>query len=150
MELVGKISFDGNMLEVYNSLDEPWFRVSELSKILEYSTGKTSQILELIEKDEHLTTTLKVSGQRREVRMVNELGLYNILSQSRKPIARKWRRVIHSNLIMLRKQNQLTIEGQFEEWDSMAEDIFIDPETGYLMQINTIAGGDVEIVPYKE
>lgn len=150
MELVGKISFDGNMLEVYNSLDEPWFRVSELSKILEYSTGKTSQILELIEKDEHLTTTLKVSGQRREVRMVNELGLYNILSQSRKPIARKWRRVIHSNLIMLRKQNQLTIEGQFEEWDSMAEDIFIDPETGDLMQINTIAGGDVEIVPYKE
>lgn len=150
MELVGKISFDGNMLEVYNSLDEPWFRVSELSKILEYSTGKTSQILELIEKDEHLITTLKVSGQRREVRMVNELGLYNILSQSRKPIARKWRRVIHSNLIMLRKQNQLTIEGQFEEWDSMAEDIFIDPETGDLMQINTIAGGDVEIVPYKE
>lgn len=150
MELVGKISFDGNMLEVYNSLDEPWFRVSELSKILEYSTGKTSQILELIEKDEHLITALKVSGQRREVRMVNELGLYNILSQSRKPIARKWRRVIHSNLIMLRKQNQLTIEGQFEEWDSMAEDIFIDPETGDLMQINTIAGGDVEIVPYKE
>ncbi len=150
MELVGKISFDGNMLEVYNSLDEPWFRVSELSKILEYSTGKTSQILELIEKDEHLITTLKVSGQRREVRMVNELGLYNILSQSRKPIARKWRRVIHSNLIMLRKQNQLTIEGQFAEWDAMAEDIFIDPETGDLMQINTIAGGDVEIVPYKE
>ena len=150
MELVGKISFDGNMLEVYNSLDEPWFRVSELSKILEYSTGKTSQILELIEKDEHLITALKVSGQMREVRMVNELGLYNILSQSRKPIARKWRRVIHSNLIMLRKQNQLTIEGQFAEWDAMAEDIFIDPETGELMQINTIAGGDVEIVPYKE
>ena len=150
MELVGKISFDGNMLEVYNSLDEPWFRVSELSKILEYSTGKTSQILELIEKDEHLITALKVSGQMREVRMVNELGLYNILSQSRKPIARKWRRVIHSNLIMLRKQNQLTIEGQFAEWDTMAEDIFIDPETGELMQINTIAGGDVEIVPYKE
>lgn len=81
---------------------------------------------------------------------VTELGLYNILSQSRKPIARKWRRIVHSNLIMMRRNNKLTIEGQFEEWDAMADNLFIDQETGELMEFYTIQGGDVEIRPYNE
>ena len=150
MNIVGKISFDGHMLEVYDSLDAPYFRAAEVAKLMDYSAGKTSQMLELIEKDEYLLTVLQVAGQRREVAMITELGLYNILSQSRKPIARKWRRVVHSNLILLRKERHFTITDQFEEWDMQCEDFFIDTETGELMEIRTVAGGDVEIVPYKE
>ena len=149
-KIVGKIQFDGHMLEVYDSLDNPYFLAQDVAKLIDYSNGNTGQMLATLEKDEYLSDIQYRSGQKRLVYMITELGLYNLLSQSRKPIARKWRRVIHSNLIMLRKQNQLTIEGQFAEWDAMAEDIFIDPDTGELMQINTIAGGDVEIVPYKE
>lgn len=150
MNIVGKISFDGHMLEVYDSLDAPYFRAAEVAKLMDYSAGKTSQMLELIEKDEYLLTVLQVAGQRREVAMITELGLYNILSQSRKPIARKWRRVVHSNLILLRKERHFTITDQFEEWDMQCEDFFIDTETGELMEIRTVAGGDVEIVPYNE
>ena len=150
MNIVGQIRFDGYILDVYNSLDEPLFRAAEVAKLIDYSTGKTSQMLDMIEQDEHLLTVLQVAGQRREVRMVTELGLYNILSQSRKPIARKWRRIVHSNLIMMRRNNKLTIEGQFEEWDAMADNLFIDQETGELMEFYTIQGGDVEIRPYNE
>ena len=150
MKKVGMITFDEHHLEVYNSLDEPYFRAAEVAKLVDYSAGKTSQMLELIENDEHLLTVLQVAGQRREVRMVSELGLYNILSQSRKPIARKWRRVVHSNLILMRREKQFTIADQFEEWDMMKEDFFIDTETGELMQIVTVQGGDVDIIPYKE
>lgn len=150
MEIVGKIIFDGESLDVYDSVDTPYFLASDIANLINYSNGNTSEMLRMLEQDEHLLVTIQRSGQRREVRMVTELGLYNILSQSRKPIARKWRRVIHSNLILLRKQNKLTIEGQFEEWDAMAENFFIDPETGVLMEIRTIAGGDVEVEPYEE
>jgi prophage antirepressor-like protein len=82
--------------------------------------------------------------------MVTELGLYNLLSQSKKPMARKWRRVIHSNLILLRRDAKLNIEEQFREWDLMADNLFIDEETGELMEFNTVAGGDVEVRPYVE
>ena len=150
MNQVGQITFDGNTLEVYDSLDKPYFRVGEISKILEYSNGKTSQILELVEQDEQLRTVVQLSGQRREVMMVTELGLYNLLSQSKKPMARKWRRVIHSNLILLRRDSKLNIEEQFREWDLMADNLFIDEETGELMEFNTVAGGDVEVRPYVE
>ena len=150
MDIVGQIKFDGYILDVYDSLDVPYFRVSEVAKLLDYSEGKTSQVLELVELDEHLLTTIQFGGQRREVRMVNEFGLYNILSQSRKPIARKWRRIVHSNLVMMRRNNKLTIEGQFDEWGAIADNLFIDPETGFLMEFITVQGGDVEIRPYNE
>ena len=150
MEIVGQIKFDGYILDVYNDLDVPFFRAAEVAKLIDYSAGKTSQMLELIEQDEHLLTVLQVAGQRRHVRMISEIGLYNVLSQSRKPIARKWRRIVHSNLVMMRRNNRLTIDGQFEEWDAMLDDLYIDPETGILMQSVTVRGGDVEQIPYDE
>ena len=150
MNKVGQIQFDGHILEVYDSLDQPYFLAVDITKLIDYSTGNSAEMLRMLEKDEHLLVTIQRSGQKRPMRVVTELGLYNILSQSTKPIARKWRRVVHSNLIMLRKQKQLTIAGQFEEWDRWAEDIFIDPETGELMEIWTVQGGDVDIRPYEE
>ena len=150
MDIVGQIKFDDSVLDVYDSLDSPYFLAVEVAKLIDYSGGNTGQMIELIEADEHLTLTLNRSGQNRKVYMITELGLYSILSQSRKPIARKWRRIVHSNLILLRKQNKLDIEGQFDEWGSLAEDLFIDPETGILMEIRTVRGGDVEVIEYEE
>lgn len=178
MNIVGQIRFDGHVLDVYDSLDDPYFLAVEVAKLIDYSNGKTSHMLELVEEDEKVLVNtssgltrqqrralarkeLKVSGIPRSTDhtgqggkpnkwFVTELGLYNILSQSRKPIARKWRRVIHSNLIMLRKQKQLTIEGQFEEWDAIADTLFIDPDTGILMEFRTVQGGDVEVFEHEE
>lgn len=76
--------------------------------------------------------------------------MYNILSQSRKPIARKWRRVIHNELIRLRKVRNFDIMQQFEEWDHELDTLYIDPDTGILMQSVTIQGGDVIQVPYNQ
>lgn len=150
MEIVGQIKFDGYILDVYNDLNVPFFLAVEVAKLLDYSAGNTAEMLRVLEPDEHLLVTLQRSGQRRQVRMISEIGLYNILSQSRKPIARKWRRIIHSNLVMMRRNNRLTIDEQFEEWDAMLDDLYIDPETGILMQSVTVRGGDVEQIPYKE
>lgn len=178
MKIVGQIRFDGCVLDVFDSLDIPYFLAVQVAKLIDYSNGRTDEMLNLLEQDEKilintssgLTRQQRRALAREEARMsgntgktgstgqggnpnkwfVTELGLYNILSQSRKPMARKWRRIVHSNLILLRKQNQLTIEDQFEEWDAMAEDLFIDPETGILMKIRTVQGGDVEIVEYEE
>lgn len=150
MELVGQINFDGHMLEVYNSLDEPYFLAQDIAKLIDYSAGKTGQMLVSLEKDEYLTDIQYRSGQRRNVYMVTELGLYNILSQSRKPIARKWRRIVHSNLILMRRKNNLNIAGQFDEWDAMNDNLFIDEDSGELMEFTTLPGGDVEIRPYVD
>lgn len=58
----------------------------------------------MCEEDEKLKLPLVVAGQRRSVNFVTENGLYNILAQSRMEIARSWRRVVHDELINMRKE----------------------------------------------
>ena len=147
--VVGTITFGNHVLNVYSSLDEPLFRASEVAEMVQYGEGNTWALLNLCEEDEKLNLLTVVAGQRRKVSFVTELGLYNILAQSRKPLARMWRRIIHTELIELRKGRGMDISQQFEEWDHRLDDIWYDEETGTLMQSVTVAGGDVEEVPYE-
>lgn len=145
---VGFIKFDNRVLNVYKSLDEPLFRASEIATMIDYSDGNSWKMLQMCEEDEKLNLPMVVAGQTRQVAFVTETGLYNILAQSRKPIARKWRRVIHNELIRMRKEKEMNITEQFEEWDRLADTIYWDEEAGMLMQSITVPGGDVEQVPY--
>lgn len=147
--IVGIIKFDNKILSVYSDLDNPLFKASDVASMIEYSDGNTWKMLEMCEHDEKLNLPMVVAGQRRNVSFVTENGLYNILSQSRKPIARKWRRVIHNELIEIRRSRDMTVVDQFDEWDHALDDIYFDEETGMLMQSVTVQGGDVIQVPYE-
>jgi prophage antirepressor-like protein len=147
MEIVGTVKFMDHSLSVYSSLDEPLFKASDVAAAIDYSDGNAWKMLEMCEADEKLNLPLVVAGQRRSVSFITETGLYNVLSQSRKPIARAWRRVIHEELIQLRKTRGMNIIQQFEDWDSKADSIYFDEETGMLMQSVTVPGGDVEQIP---
>lgn len=147
MEIVGNIRFMNHILPVYESLDEPLFKASDVANIIEYSDGNVWKMLEMCEADEKLNLPLVVAGQRRLVSFVTETGLYNVLSQSRKPIARAWRRIVHTELINLRKTRGKDVAEQFEDWDRLADNIFFDEETGMMMQSVTVPGGDVEQIP---
>lgn len=150
MTIEGSILFDGKRINVYSSLEEPLFRAADIARMIEYSSGNTTKMLEMCEEDEKLTIPMVVAGQRRRVNFVTETGLYNILSQSRKPIARKWRRIIHDELIQLRKSRNYNIAEQFEEWNHELDSLYFDEETGMMMQSVTTAGGDVEQIPYNK
>lgn len=149
IKVEGTLEFDGKKLDVYSDVNEPLFRASDIANMIGYSDGNTWKLLELCEHDEKLTLPLVVAGQKRQVNFVTENGLYNILSQSRKPIARKWRRVIHDELIRVRKERGMDILAQFEEWDHELDTLYFDEETGILMQSVTVQGGDVEQVIYR-
>lgn len=147
MKIVGNIKFMDHTLPVYDSLDKPKFKASDIATAIDYSDGNVWKMLEMCEADEKLNLPLVVAGQRRSVSFVTEIGLYNILSQSRKPIARAWRRIIHEELIALRIARGKNIAEQFEDWDKQADAIYFDEGTGMLMQSVTVPGGDVEQIP---
>ena len=148
--IVGTISFDERDLNVYRSLDEPVFRASDIASMIGYSEGNTFKLLELCEKDEKLKLPVVVAGQTRYASFVTELGLYNILSQSRKLTARKWRRVVHNQLIAMRREKGMSVVDQFDEWDDLLDTVYWDEEKKMLMQSVTVQGGDVEQIPYVE
>ena len=148
--IVGTITFDDRTLNVYQSLDEPVFRASDIATMIGYSEGNTFKLLELCEKDEKLKLPMVVAGQTRYVSFVTELGLYNILAQSRKLTARKWRRVVHAELVRMRREKGMTVVDQFDEWDDLLDTVYWDEEKKMLMQSVTVQGGDVEQIPYVE
>ena len=47
-----------------------------------------------MDEDEKLIRTLFVSGQNRELWFLTEYGLYEVLMQSRKPIAKQFKKQI--------------------------------------------------------
>ena len=149
MEIVGSVIFKDKTLPIYSSLDVPLFRASDVAKLIEYSDGNVWKMLEMCEADEKLTLPMVAHGQRRTVSFITETGLYNILAQSRKPIARAWRRVVHEELIALRKSRGKNVAEQFQDWDDAAESIYFDEENALMMQSVTVAGGDVEQIPYR-
>ena len=147
---VGEMQFDNRILNVYSSVNEPIFKVSEIDSLLNGRYHNQSRdLIYLCEEDEKLNLPMIVAGQRRSVEFVTESGLYSILSQSRAPIARKWRRIIHDEIIHLRRQRGLDIIAQFDMWDEALDALYFDEETGILMQSVTVQGGDVEQRPYE-
>lgn len=148
IDVVGTITFDEKVLNVYVSLNQPMFRATDIAKMIEYSEGNTWKLLELCEEDEKLNLPVIVAGQKRHVSFVNEEGLYNILEQSRKPIARKFRKVLNKQLVRMRNEYNRNITEQFDEWNAMLDDLYWDEETQTLMQSVTVAGGDVDQIPF--
>lgn len=149
IKIVGEVRFQNRVLNVYGNLDEPLFKAADVADLVEYGPGNIWNLVQLCEEDEHLLLPLIVAGQRRQVTFITETGLYNILSQSRKPLARAWRRVVHEELIALRRSQGKDVAQKFEEWDHLADNIYFDEERGCLMRSVTVQGGDVEQVPYN-
>lgn len=71
--------------------NEPWFVAKDVCDALQLT--EVSNTISRLDDDEKLTRTLFVSGQGRQMWLVNESGLYNLIFQSRKAEAkvfRKW------------------------------------------------------------
>lgn len=149
IKIAGEIRFQNTIIPVYGDLDAPLFKAADIADLVEYGGGNVWNLTHLCEEDERMVLPLMVGGQRRQVTFVTETGLYNILSQSRKPLARAWRRVVHEELIALRRSQGKNVSEKFDEWDHLADNIYFDEERGCLMRSVTVQGGDVEQVPYE-
>ena len=88
---------------------------------------------------------------------VNEIGIYEALFASRCLEARKFRRWSASVMQKLRSRvgleqyevMRMTDPDIQEDIDHILDTLFLDEETGRLMQSVTVQGGDVDQVPFE-
>lgn len=62
------------------------------------TTQKYNSYDKLVDEDEKLKCLLSTSGQRREMWLLTEDGLYEVLMQSRKPIAKAFKKEVKQNI----------------------------------------------------
>lgn len=108
---------------------------------------------------DHPSKGVRSRGQNKTRHMlaVNEIGIYEALFASRRLEARKFRR--WSAEVMRKLRTNVGLEGYEvmkmtepavqEKIDWILDTLFVDPDMGILMRSVTVAGGDVEQIPFE-
>ena len=76
---------------------EPWFVAKDVCDAL--SIGNITDTMNRLDDDEKLTSILSNSGQGRQMWLVNESGLYNLIFQSRKAEAKAFRKWVTAEVL---------------------------------------------------
>ena len=122
LENVESLTVLNTNFNMYGTIENPLFLAVDVAEMIEYSVDKTHQMLELVDDDEKLTDTIYRAGQKREVWFLTENGLYELLMQSRKPLAKQFKfeikkilrqirmGLLAANRVVSDKDNSLIIE----------------------------------------
>lgn len=105
----------GKHFAVYGTVDEPLFVAKDVAEWIEHSNP--TEMLKSVDDDEKLTSTILRAGQIREVNLLKENGLYEVLMQSRKPLAKEFKKKVKEILKLIRKHGLYAIDDLLENTD---------------------------------
>lgn len=88
-----------------------------MAEWIEYDASSVNKMLDKIDEDEKLVGTLFRSGQNREVWFLTENGLYEVLMQSRKPLAKEFKKKVKEILKSIRKHGLYAIDDLLDNPD---------------------------------
>lgn len=88
----------GKKFKIYGTYEEPLFLAKDVAEWIGHS--QVSKMLDAVDDEEKLMGTLFLSGQKRNLWMLKENGVYEVIMQSRKPIAKtvkkQFKAILHS------------------------------------------------------
>lgn len=89
---------------------EIWFIGKEVAEMLGYSNARNA-VVNHVESDDKLRTQIEYAGQRREVSLINESGLYSLILSSKLPAAKDFKRWVTSEVLpSIRKTGSYRIQ----------------------------------------
>lgn len=83
---------------------EPWFVGKDVANILGYQNG-SRDINRHVDEEDKLIERIVMSGQNRDVILINESGLYSLVLGSKLPSAKRFKRWITSEVLPAIRQN---------------------------------------------
>lgn len=99
--------------------DEPYFVGKDVAEILGYSNTPKA-IRDHVDDEDKLTERIVLSGQNREVIVINESGLYSLILSSKLPNAKKFKRWVTSEVLPhIRKTGSYQIPKMSKELEAI-------------------------------
>lgn len=102
IQVLQRTTLLGKELTVYGNAENPLFLAKDVAEWIEYDVSSLNKLVNTVDEDERLVGTLFRSGQNRQVWMLTESGLYEVLMQSRKPIAKQFKKGVKAILKEIR------------------------------------------------
>lgn len=107
LQIINQQEVLGKNFTIYGTADEPLFLAKDVANWIEHS--KPSIMIETVDDDEKLRETIFTSGQRREMWFLTEDGVYEVLMQSRKPIAKQFKKKVKDILKSIRRTGSYVV-----------------------------------------
>ena len=86
---------------IYGTPEEPLFLAKDVAEWIEHS--QVSRMIQNIDKDEKVVSIVHTLGGNQEAWFLKEDGLYEVLMQSRKPIAKQFKKEVKTILKQIRQ-----------------------------------------------
>jgi prophage antirepressor-like protein len=112
LEIIKEQEVLGKQFRIYGTFDEPLFLAKDVAEWIDYSKSngkyKVSQMLSTVDDDEKGIYIVDTLGGAQEMWFLTEDGLYEVLMQSRKPIAKQFKKKVKAILKEIRKTGSYT------------------------------------------
>nr|DAV67970.1 MAG TPA: repressor domain protein [Caudoviricetes sp.] len=98
MDNLQLFNFEGNEVRTLKINEEPYFVGKDVAKILGYKNTKDA-LAKHVEVEDKLGSQIATSGQRREMTVINESGLYSLILSSKMPNAKRFKHWVTSEVL---------------------------------------------------
>lgn len=93
----------GKEVKIYGDFENPLFVAQDVADWLGYDKSSINKMLVNVDENEKLVGKIFRSGQKRDMTMLTEDGLYEVLMQSTKPNAKPFKKEVKQILKTIRK-----------------------------------------------
>ena len=120
LQVIDERELFGKEFRIYGTAENPLFLAKQVAELIDYAkTGKgsydVSKMLSTVDEEEKLVRKIFVSGQNRNMKFLTEDGLYEVLMQSNKPIAKQFKKEVKNILKTIRKHGAYMTENTIEK-----------------------------------
>lgn len=113
----------GKQFRVYGTAEEPLFLAKDVAEWIEYDTSSVNKMITNVDDDEKVRKNVPTLGGIQESWFITEDGLYEVLMQSRKPIAKQFKKEVKEILKTIRKHGIYAT-------DNVIDNILNNPDFG--------------------
>lgn len=93
----------GKEFRVYGDFENPLFLAKDVAEWIEYDISSVNKMIATVDDIEKVRKSIPTLGGNQECWFLTEDGLYEVLMQSRKPIAKEFKREVKQILKTIRK-----------------------------------------------
>lgn len=123
LKVLNKQEVLGKQFRVYGTAEEPLFLAKDVAEWIEYDTSSVHKMLANVDDDEKVRKNVPTLGGTQESWCLTENGLYEVLMQSRKPIAKQFKKEVKEILKTIRKHGIYAT-------DNVIDNILNNPDFG--------------------
>lgn len=113
----------GKQFRVYGTAEEPLFLAKDVAEWIEYDTSSVNKMITNVDDDEKVRKNVPTLGGTQKSWCLTESGLYEVLMQSRKPIAKQFKKEVKEILKAIRKHGIYAT-------DNVIDNILNNPDFG--------------------